>query len=398
MTAKHLYFFKGSEYVRFDSAPNAVPIGYPLSIATWWGGLPDDLDAALNRGKGQTYFFKGDQYYRYTVVRNAVDPGYPKPIAGNWPGMSDVGFASGIDAAVNWADGKIYFFKGSQYVRYDLPSNKVEPGYPKPIAGNWPGVAGTGFENGIDDAVNYGNGKVYFFKGDQYLRLDHATKKVDTGYPLPIGLFWPGMANAGFGSGIGAVIEWPYAELAPGGFNVPTGRTPCGIAPATGGLNRGGEQFRMELDFHEPTHPAACAVGEYRQFARGTIVINGTAIAFGMPNSTPGGPAVTLQPRPAAGAASDNFLEDGIPSARLGGGGDFFYGRRLETRGFPTDVYQAPDRLTGCQFRGFDAPGYSGPPGDTFAFDIDFRGEAIDRADSTVLQTTMWTFNCSGTL
>lgn len=398
MTAKRVYFFRGDKYARFDSAPNAVPSGYPRSIATWWGGLPDDLDAAFNRGKGRTYFFKGNQYYRYTVVRDAVDPGYPKSIAAEWPGMSDAGFDSAIDAAVNWADGKVYFFKGGQYVRYDLAADKVDPGYPRPIAGNWKGVAGTGFENGIDAAINYGNGKAYFFKGDQYLRLDVAAKEVDLGYPLSIGTWWPGMAAAGFGSGIGAALEWPHAELTPTGFRVPTGRSGCGVTPVAGG-NRGGEQFRMELDFHEPAYPAACAVGEYRQFVRGTIVINGTTISFGMPNATPGRPAVTLLPRPAPGAASDNFQEDGILSANLGGGGDFFYGRRLETRGFATDVYQSPDRMTGCEFRGFDSPGF-GPhvAGDTFAFDIDFQGQAYDRANSEVLRFADWNFNCSGTL
>ena len=85
---------------------------------------------------GKAYFFKGKQYLRYDVVADHVDPGYPRPIAGNWPGM----WPEKIDAAICWpGNGKAYFFKGDQYLRYDIAADKVDAGYPKPIAGNWPG-------------------------------------------------------------------------------------------------------------------------------------------------------------------------------------------------------------------------------------------------------------------
>jgi len=392
MTAKRVYFFSGTQYVRFDSAINNVLPNYPLDIAPMWGGLPAGIDAAFYRGKGRAHFFAGSVYYRYTVIRNAVDAGYPKPIAGNWPGMSDIGFDSGLDAAVNWGNDKVYFFKGNQYARYDLPSDKVDAGYPKPIAGNWPGVSGTGFENGIDAAINYGNNKVYFFRGGNYLRLDLVSKAVDAGYPKPIAGNWPGVPVGG----VSAALEWPYAELAPGGFNVPTGRSGCVQVPAGGG-NQGGEQFRMELDFHEPAHPVTCAVGEFRQFVRGTFVTNGVTRSHLLPNPA-GGPAVTMLPAPTVGVAGDNLIEDGVPSARMGGTGDFRYGHRVESRAIATDIYQ-PDRMEGCQYRGFDFPSVTGPSGVTYAINLDFRGNAIDRATSDeVLQSNDWSVNCSGTL
>lgn len=392
MTAKRVYFFAGSEYVRFDRAINSVPVGYPLDTARWWGGLPGSIDAAFYRGRGRAYFFSGSQYYRYAVLRNAVDTGYPKPIAGNWPGMTEAGFDSGIGAAVNWGNGKVYFFKGNQYLRYDLPSDKVDADYPKPIAGNWPGVAGTGFENGLDAAINYGNGKVYFFRDTQYLRLDLVSKAVDAGYPKPIAGNWPGV----YTSGISAALEWPYAELAPGGFRVPTGRSGCTLVGAGGGNNQGGEQFRMELDYHEPAHPATCAVGEYRQYVRGSFVTAGVLRTHQL-TTGPAGAAINMLPTPAAGAAADNFLEDGVPSVRMGGTGDFSYGHRLESRGIATDVFQ-PDRMEGCQYRGFDFPSITGPPGIAYSISLDFRGDAVDVATSgEVLQTNNWSVNCSGT-
>ncbi|MBV5337686.1 MAG: hypothetical protein J0653_07030, partial [Deltaproteobacteria bacterium] len=47
-----------------------------------------------------------------------------------------------IDAAVNWKNGKVYFFKGNSYVRFDVKSDRTDPGYPKPINDEtWPGVS-----------------------------------------------------------------------------------------------------------------------------------------------------------------------------------------------------------------------------------------------------------------
>jgi hypothetical protein len=41
---------------------------------------------------------------------------------------------------VQWNADKAYFFKDDQYIRYDVKANKADPGYPKLIKGNWPGI------------------------------------------------------------------------------------------------------------------------------------------------------------------------------------------------------------------------------------------------------------------
>ena len=119
-----------------------------------------------------------------------ADPGYPKPITQQtWPGMI---WTDGIDAAVNWGNGKIYFFKGGQYIRYDIEDDSADSGFPRSInQQTWPGLIWT---DGFDDVVNWGNGKVYFFKGSEYIRYDIVNDKADIDYPKKIdGSSWPGL-------------------------------------------------------------------------------------------------------------------------------------------------------------------------------------------------------------
>ena len=117
------------------------------SFAPWeganWPGLTEpfyrSMDAALWSDTNQKiYFFRGSEYIRVDPNNGwKADPNYPKPIAGNWPGFP-ASFTSNLDAAL-WSDKnqKLYFFQGSEYIRVD-PNNgwNVDPGYPKAIAGN----------------------------------------------------------------------------------------------------------------------------------------------------------------------------------------------------------------------------------------------------------------------
>ena len=52
------------------------------------------------------------------------DPGFPVPIQGNWPGLWD----RDIDAVINWDNGKVYFFKKDEYLRFEVESNRVDVG------------------------------------------------------------------------------------------------------------------------------------------------------------------------------------------------------------------------------------------------------------------------------
>jgi hypothetical protein len=38
-------------------------------------------------------------------------------------------------------EAKLYFFLGPTYLRYDRKNDRTDEGYPRLIAGNWPGLA-----------------------------------------------------------------------------------------------------------------------------------------------------------------------------------------------------------------------------------------------------------------
>jgi len=189
-------------YVRYDHRADRADTGYPKKVdnGTWPGLFQWGTSAAVNWGNGKAYFFSGDAYIRYDIRSDRTDAGYPKKIDnGTWPGL----FNSGIDAAVNWGNGKAYFFSGDAYIRYDIRADRADPGYPKRVDhGTWPGLPALG---PIISAVNWGNGKAYFFGERHYIRYDIATDRADPGYPKPINAeTWPGI----FAAGNDAVVNW----------------------------------------------------------------------------------------------------------------------------------------------------------------------------------------------
>ena len=236
------YFIKGDHYARFDTEGNRVDDGYPRAMSAGWTGLVeagfDSPDTVVDLGTGRLYVFKGDVYGRVDQNANKLDDGYPAYIAGNWPGMAEAGFGDALDAALNHGNGKVYFFRGAHYVRYDIATDRVDDGYPLPISGNWPGLEEIGFGEGLDGALSWGNGKVYFFRGGQYVRYDLATNRADDGYPLPVAGYWPGLAEAGFGDGLNAM----WVKLAVGG----SGGGGGGATPGFSG-DEGGGWVRLHL-------------------------------------------------------------------------------------------------------------------------------------------------------
>ncbi len=167
------------------------------------------ITAGINWPGGKAQFFLSDgTYVRYDVTSDRADPGYPKPVTDKtWPGLGAYGRQ--IIAATNGRDAdKAYFFlSNGTYLRYDIKADRVDGGYPKPVDnGTWPGLAP--YATKLYGALNWSNGKIQFFLNDgTYIRYDIRADRVDDGYPKPIDRnTWPGLAA--YAPHLAGAINW----------------------------------------------------------------------------------------------------------------------------------------------------------------------------------------------
>lgn len=156
--------------------------------------------AALDWGNGKVYFFNKSEYTRYNLSADRVDDYFPKAISGNWAGWP-AAWASGIDAAVNWGNGSAYLFRDGQALIYSITSDRVTsaPASISARISGWP-ASWTSVDDALSSTApsggNYWDKKVYFFRGSQYLRVNVDTKKVDLS-PRSITSGWPGVWTSG---------------------------------------------------------------------------------------------------------------------------------------------------------------------------------------------------------
>jgi hypothetical protein len=101
------------------------------------------------------------------------------------------------------------------------------------------------------------------------------------------------------------------------------------------------------------------ACGEYRQYVKGHILADGQPIKSAYKCCD----GATLQ--------ESVYQEDSTPSGKC-------YGHR-DRPGFPTDVFDSPDRATGTHYQGFDQPQVSGPDGTVVDWDLTFKVQSYDK-------------------
>ncbi|WP_267483583.1 photopexin PpxA [Photorhabdus aegyptia] len=210
-------FFKGSDCIDYTVSSHTIS---KKTIADRWGiteqysEFSENLDAAIlwtNIGSPFLFLFKDNSNIRVNLKSNTIDG--QAPIGANWRGVTfkRVQAAMSIDMDLlgseigNDSNTNTYFFLNSENIKYNDPLNNIDTGYPQPIRTNWPNLP-IEFQRHIDDVINL-NGCLYFFKGSQYLKFDIAKAQVIDG-PKPIIEGWPGLAGTEFENGIDAATEW----------------------------------------------------------------------------------------------------------------------------------------------------------------------------------------------
>src|SRR5262245_15524731 len=183
------YFFRGAQYVRYRMARTEGAEELIGLDKGYWKGLEirSDLDAAATAEPlNVVYLFKGDRVVEYSISPEGAVP--PRPIADAFPGLP-AGFGRDPDTVLYWPpNGKLYFFKGARYLRYNL--DQREPEGEDEIAKQWRGLSFTD----IDASLVGARGKAYFFKGDEYITYSVVAKNDRALHtPRPWAVRWPGL-------------------------------------------------------------------------------------------------------------------------------------------------------------------------------------------------------------
>ncbi|XP_026081659.1 matrix metalloproteinase-28 [Carassius auratus] len=147
--------FQGS---RFWTVSNGS-VSAPLPLQMRWPQLSLAIEAAaFSPLDSKLYFFKGRRIWRYSG--SDLDPGFPMK-------SSDLGLPNHSDCAFFYHPlGHMVLFRGSRYYVLNLESLSVEPYYPRALH-DWKGLP-----RGLNGALTRPDGKLYFFKEQQYWRFD----------------------------------------------------------------------------------------------------------------------------------------------------------------------------------------------------------------------------------
>ncbi|XP_077321170.1 matrix metalloproteinase-18-like isoform X3 [Lithobates pipiens] len=133
------------------------------------------IDTFVSTKDGSIYLFKGEYFWDLSHGKLPMEPKkkYPQLISSKWKELP-----ASIDAAIRMQnpvanqDGKIFFFKGTKYWKYE--NYKIEPGYPKLIKKGFPGIPNNVDAAFTQPAIVAKGGKVireeriFFIKGKKY--------------------------------------------------------------------------------------------------------------------------------------------------------------------------------------------------------------------------------------
>ncbi|XP_036404537.1 matrix metallopeptidase-21 [Megalops cyprinoides] len=173
------YFMRDGWYWLYENRNNRTRYGDPVAVQVGWHGIPTDgVDAYVHVWTWSTdtvYFFKGTQYWRYDSENDRVytedseGRRYPRLISEGFPGIPGP-----VDTAFfDRRDSHIYFFKGSDVYAFDVNANARARGYPKKLAEAFPAVVPNDHPGGHLDAAyfSYTHNAVFLLKDTRFWRV-----------------------------------------------------------------------------------------------------------------------------------------------------------------------------------------------------------------------------------
>jgi len=181
---------------------NGAPVQIGGNFTAGWPGhfVPDAAVTVKRPGDANRYTYMWDGYYLTIVARTPsggtyIEGGWERHIQNvipNWPV-----FWGQIDAAtVIDKYNAMYLFRGDEYLKIDVATMAIQPGYPKKIAGNFSESWPEGWGDGVDAAVNAGNGYIYFMRGNQYAAYSIEGWDVPFVFDGGFGCNWVGTTDA----------------------------------------------------------------------------------------------------------------------------------------------------------------------------------------------------------
>jgi hypothetical protein len=187
----NVYFFHEGSFSRF-ALNNSQYLSGPNSNWNFVGlsrlkNGPNNLDSSFYGGDGYVYFTKGKNIIRFNIKTNKVSTGYPKRITNlQFNGLGEF-MGDRLDCAFYFGNDIIYFFKGDKVLAVDSRDNEVVKGFPRFTSDVFSDLSK--FDGGakdFDSCINWSNGKAYFFKKDQLIRIDLKQSKMDESYPIKL--------------------------------------------------------------------------------------------------------------------------------------------------------------------------------------------------------------------
>ncbi|MFJ8310256.1 MULTISPECIES: cell surface protein [unclassified Streptomyces] len=180
-----VFMIRGGWAVQHDAALSEPP-RRGTTVRELWpnlpGAFPNGFDAACSTNTPRVYLFKGSTCVLYDMERNAPVGGVA-PIEGKFPGLlkDDPAFTGGIDAGLPAPDGTIHLFRGDRWVNYDVEYDEVvDRGA---IAERWgsPEFPGSEVHGGVAAAFNSPNSRNGFLVapgGKRYVECDTRTHRI----------------------------------------------------------------------------------------------------------------------------------------------------------------------------------------------------------------------------